>query len=225
MKKYLLILPILFFYLKANAQNPYVQLYYNPQLVAQLTANQSVRVVSEKTFQNSYGKMQDLYEDANEKLVQVIAIKQQIYRTLSNVNQGLKQGKKVQYIYEDFQKLLAASGDMLELASEYPQYAVFTTKANQAIYTNATELYQLISEQALKEDQKWLMDSMERWNFLNEIHSRIRVMLGYCRSIIHYIENAKYKSYFRHFQALDAWCQQDSALVREILLRYNIITD
>jgi hypothetical protein len=83
----------------------------------------------------------------------------------------------------------------------------------------------LISQQALKEDPVWLMDAMERWNFLNEIHTQIRVMYGYCLTIITYLENAKYKPYFQHFNALNNWYVQDKAIVKDILLKYKFITE
>jgi len=199
-------------------------MYYNPELLTQLSLNSAVRVASEKTYQDSYDKMREAYERGRDKLAQIITIQQMIYRALFNVNEGLKQGKKVEYIFEDFQSLLDASGKMLKLSKQYPEYVVFTTKANQKIYENAADLLSLISEQALRDDSSWMMDNMERWKFLDEIHIKIRMMYGWCLSIISYLENAKYKPYFRHVNALDNWYSQDRAIVEDILMKYEILT-
>ena len=83
-------LPLLFF-VKGNAQY-YYQLYYNLELQAQVTANQAVRVASEKLYQNSYEKQRKSYDDIKEKVTQVVVIKNHIYNQLRNVNSALKRG-------------------------------------------------------------------------------------------------------------------------------------
>ena len=99
----------------------------NDKLIAQLTKNQAVRLTSNEGFLKSYEKQKQLYDDINKKITQVVAIQEFIYDKLSKVNQTIKQGKQLKYLYKYLGEVGENSGKMLKLTAKYPQYAILIT--------------------------------------------------------------------------------------------------
>ena len=215
MKKFLLMLPLLFF-VKGNAQY-YYQLYYNLELQAQVTANQAVRVASEKLYQNSYEKQRKSYDDIKEKVTQVVVIKNHIYNQLRNVNSALKQGKQLEAIYYDFSKLLGNMGKMLQLSAQKPEYSLLITNYYSKLYLHAMNSYENISSSVLNEENDYLMDSYDRQKILSKLQHEIKIMNGWTVHIINYLRNAEKKPYFRHIGVLNGWYNQDRAMIQNII--------
>lgn len=220
MKLYLLLFLFVVGSLKLHSQQ-YYQLYYNIDLQAQVTANHGVRIASEKLYQSSYEKQSEWYEDANEKLIQVVTMKNHIYSTLKNVNHALKQGKQVERMYFDFVKLIENMAEMLELTAQKPQYSALVTRMYRRLYEAGYNAYNSINDQVMKEDTDYLMDSYDRQYLLNKIHREIKIMNGWTLHISNYLRNAEKKPYFRHVKFLNNWYVQDKAMITRIISNYG----
>lgn len=212
-------LPLLFF-VKGNAQY-YYQFYYNLELQAHVTANQTARVASEKLYQNSYEKQRKSYDDIKEKVTQVVVMKNHIYNQLRNVNSALKQGKQLEAIYYDFSKLLGNMGTMLQLSSQKPEYSILITNYYSKLYLHAMNSYENISSSVLNEENDYLMDSYDRQKILSKLQHEVKIMNGWTVHIINYLRNAEKKLYFRHISVLNSWYNQDRAIIQNIINNYN----
>lgn len=223
MKKLFIILPLLFFGINSKAQ--YYQLYYNQELQAQVTANHGVRVASEQTYQRSYEKQKNAYNEAKEKITQVVVIKNNLYNYLRNVNSGLRQARQIEYLAQDFTKLLNNMGTMLDLTANKPQYAVFITRFYERVAGHAIQAYDGVQDQVLREETDYLMDSYDRQYLLNKIHREIRSMNGWVLHINNYLRKADKKPYLRHIGVFNNWYIQDKAMIERIIRNSNYITD
>lgn len=212
-------LPLLFV-VKGRAQY-YYQLYYNLELQAQVTANQTARVASEKLYQNSYEKQRKSYDDIKEKVTQVVVMKNHLYNQLRNVNSALKQGKQLEAIYYDFSKLINNMGTMLQLSSHKPEYSILITNYYSKLYLHAMNSYENISSSVLNEENDYLMDSYDRQKILSKIQHEIKIMNGWTVHIINFLRNAEKKPYFRHIGVLNGWYNQDRAMIQNIINNYN----
>ena len=225
MKKLITLLFILLFKISnVNAQQ-YYQLYYNLEMQAHVTANHGVRIASEKLYQKSYENQQENMEVARDKVVQVVAMKNQIYSQLRNINSYLKQGKQVENMYYDFQRLIGNLNKMITLSTQNPQYAILITRFYEKIYVHSAEIYQSVAEEFQKEDKDYLMDSYDRQAILNKIHREINALNGWTVHINNYLSKAKKKPYFRHIKAFDQWYIQDRAIIKRIITNYGYVTN
>lgn len=217
MKKLLFFLPLLF--LGVTAKGQWAQMYYNTELHNWVLWNHNTRYAAEEESRKSYAIQSDLYENARDKLVQVVAIKNHIYNHLKNVNEGLKQAKTLTYIYEDFERLIGHMGEMLQLTAQHPQYAVLVNGYYTKIYEHALLAYNGISDQVLREENDYLMDAYDRWHVLQKIGTQINVLNGYVLLINSYLRNANRKPIIRHLGIFGDWYIQDKSMIERIIMK------
>lgn len=199
-----------------NAQQ-YVQMYYNPKLYAQITANHAVRIASEKLYQKSFENQSDNMEIVRDKTIQVIAMKEMIYSQLKNVNSALKQGKQLERLYFLCEKLVINMDILVELIANKPQYAILYTDVLEKMALHGVEAYQEVNEHVLKEDTDYLMDSYDRQALINMVYKRTMVINGYCLYLIRVLTNAEKKPYLRHVKIFNQWYIQDKAIINRII--------
>lgn len=224
MKKVFFIVPVLLLSINSKAQQ-YYQLYYNVEMQAHVTANHGVRIASEKLYQQSYKNQEENMEKARDKVVQVVAMKNLIYNQLRNVNSALKQGKQLEQMYYDWERLLKNLSIMFTLSYENPQYAILITRFYEKVYEHGFSAYQGIHDQVQKEGNDYLMDSYDRQYILNKLHREIRAMNGWVLHINNYLSKAKKKPYFRHIRAFNDWYVQDKAIIQRIITNYGYVTN
>lgn len=223
MKKLLIILPLLFLAFSGQAQ--YYQLYYNLELQQQVTANHATRIASEDAHKRSYEKQTNLYNEAKEKLTQVVVIKDNLYGYLRNVNAGLRQARQVTYLYEDYQKLLNNMGKMLQLTANKPQYSVLITRFYEKVILHAVEAYQGVNDMVMREDADYLMDSYDRQYVLNKLHREVKAMNGWVLHINNYLVKADKKPYLRHIGVFNNWYIRDRGLIEQIIRNSGTIIE
>ena len=224
MKNIIMLISFLFFGVSSKAQQ-YYQMYYNLEMQSQVTANHTIRMASEQAHRNSYEKQKNLYNEAKEKLTAVVVIKDNIYGYLKNVNSGLKQAKQVQYLFEDYQRLLKNMEKMLELTANKPQYAILITRFYERVILHAIEAYGGVNDIVMKEDADYLMDSYDRQYILNKLHKEVRVMNGWVLHINNYLSKAEKKPYLRHIKIFNNWYVKDKSIIESIIRKSDIIIE
>lgn len=201
----------------SNAQSNYVTLYYNPELQAQVTANQATRMTSEELIRQKYEQVKDKYEKINEKVAQILVYRQQLQSYLTNVHSLISNGRQLKNIYSDLELLFQHLVELSRVTAGNPQYAVFVTKTYEKVYMKALGCQQYITNIILKEDPKYFIDQHTRQLFLTKIQGEVRDMNLLVYSIILYIENAKTIPYWRNVPELNLWYNHDKAMIDQII--------
>ena len=223
MKNLLFIVPLLLLGFKSKAQ--YYTLYYNLEMHQQVTANHAVRMASEKNYQRIYEKQKEAYNEAKEKITEVVVIKNNLYGYLRNVNSALRQGKQVQFLFQDFNKLVGNMGTMIDLTADKPQYAPLITRMYERIFTHALQAYDGVHDQILREDTDYLMDSYDRQYLLNKLHREIKSLNGWVLHINNYLRNAHRKPYLRHIRVFNEWYSKDKTMIESIIRNSTTLSD
>ena len=175
----------------------------NDKLIAQLTKNQAVRLTSNEGFLKSYEKQKQLYDDINKKITQVVAIQEFIYDKLSKVNQTIKQGKQLKYLYKYLGEVGEHSGKMLKLTAKYPQYA--------------------IKEEILREDSDLLIDPYDREVLISRIFDRVRILHANVMYINLMLERGKDTPYIYQIPHLGWYVNMDKSIVEDIMRKYQYL--
>jgi hypothetical protein len=199
------------------------QIVINDKLLSQITVNHGVRLGSEQTFLDSYEKQKELYDDVNNKITQIIAIQKYIYQQLKNVNSALTQSKKLIYLYQYLDKIVANSNKMLDLSAQHPEYAVLVSKYYVEIGKQTIKLQQEVTQDILNEDKDFLMDAMDREMLIEKIFTRVRNINGNILYINLRLENAKKIPYLYQVPVLRNYINIDRAIVGDIITKYNHI--
>jgi len=200
-----------------------VSVVINEQLLAQITKNQAVRLVSNESFLNSYEKQRKLYDDVNQKIAQVIAIQQFIYDKLVNVNMAIKQGKRMYYLSRTFVQIGQNAGDVYQLTTQYPQYAVLLTRFYQAATEELLKMQSELAQDILNENNDFLMDPYDREKLIRNLSTRAQMINGYLICIKVRLKNAKDIPYIYQIPKINTYVNLDKMIVSDILRQFTYI--
>ncbi|WP_260256360.1 hypothetical protein [Elizabethkingia miricola] len=195
----------------------------NDKLLSQITVNHGVRLASEQAFLDSYKKQKELYDEINNKTMQVIAIQEYIYQQLKNVNSALTQSKKLIYLYQYLGKIVSNSNKMLNLSTQHPEYAALVSKYYVEIGKQVIKLQQEVSQDILNEDKDFLMDASDREMLIEKVFTRVRNIHGNILYIIMRLENARKIPYLYQVPVLRNYLNIDKAIVGDIIIKYKYI--
>ena len=219
MKKIIIFGTFLFGVTPATSQ----QIVINDKLLSQITVNHGVRLASEQAFLDSYKKQKELYDEINNKTMQVIAIQEYIYQQLKNVNSALSQSKKLIYLYQYLGKIVSNSNKMLDLSVQHPEYASLVSKYYVEIGKQVIKLQQEVMQDILNEDKDFLMDAMDREMLIEKVFTRVRNIQGNILYIIMRLENARKIPYVYQVTVLRNYVNIDRAIVGDIMIKYKYI--
>ncbi|AZA56308.1 hypothetical protein [Chryseobacterium shandongense] len=219
MKKIIIFGTFLFGVTRVTSQ----QIVINDKLLSQITVNHGVRLASEQAFLDSYKKQKELYDEINNKTMQVVAIQEYIYQQLKNVNSALTQSKKLIYLYQYLGKIVTNSNKMLNLSAQHPEYTVLVSKYYVEIGKQVVKLQQEVTQDILNEDKDFLMDSMDREMLIEKVFTRVRNIHGNILYIILRLENAKKIPYLYQVPVLRNYINIDRAIVGDIITKYKYI--
>lgn len=200
-----------------------VSVVINEQLLAQITKNQAVRLASNEAFLNSYEKQKELYDDVNRKIAQVIAIQQFIYEKLVNVNMVIKQGKRMYYLSKTFAEIGNNAGEVYQLTTKYPQYAVLLTRFYQGATEELIKMQAELTEEILREDNDFLMDPYDREKLIRNISTKAQMINGYLICIKIRLKNAKDIPYIYQIPKINTYVNLDKMIVSDIIQQFKYI--
>jgi hypothetical protein len=219
MKKIIIFGTFLFGVTRVTSQ----QIVINDKLLSQITVNHGVRLASEQASLDSYKKQKELYDEINNKTMQLIAIQEYIYQQLKNVDSALTQSKKLIYLYQYLEKIVSNSNKMLDLSAQHPEYAVLVSKYYVEIGKQVVKLQQEVTQDILNEDKDFLMDAMDREMLIEKVFTRVRNIHGNILYIILRLENAKKIPYLYQVPVLRNYINIDRAIVGDIMTKYKYI--
>ncbi|AZA73801.1 hypothetical protein [Chryseobacterium indoltheticum] len=200
-----------------------VSVVINEQLLAQITKNQAVRLASNEAFLNSYEKQKEMYDDVNRKIAQVIAIQQFIYDKLVNVNMAIKQGKRMYYLSKTFAEIGNNAGEVYQLTTKYPQYAVLLTRFYQGATEELIKMQAELTEEILREDNDFLMDPYDREKLIRNISTKAQMINGYLICIKIRLKNAMDIPYIYQIPKINTYVNLDKMIVSDIIQQFKYI--
>ncbi len=195
---------------------------FNPQLFEQLTENQAVRVASEILFRKTFKEQKETYKEINKEIGKVLVVQKFIYNNLYNVNETLKQGKKLKYIYKYISEINRNSGKMVILTEQNAQYAILYSE----VYNNLLKQgFQIANEivEITKNSNKLLMDTFEREMVIERILNKLRSMNGTLLFIINQLEVANKIAYWKQIPILKDYYFIDKLLVQNIMNQWKML--
>lgn len=199
------------------------QVVVNDKLMVQLSKNQAARLASNEAFLKSYEKQKKLYDDVNKKITQIIFVQEFIYDKLTKVNQTIKQGKQLKYLYRYLDDVIKNSKKMLKLTAQKPQYAILQTRYYNAILKEVSLIYSELKDQILKEGDRILIDTYDREYLINKVFDRVRILHGNVLYINLILETAEERPYIYHIPTLDYYINLDKLIIDDILRKYNYL--
>ena len=215
MKKFFFILLLLPFIIKAQS------FVIHRDLIATQLTNSSYKIV----WNELYGQKLDAIKKDRERTTTCLGIIQQvqekILKSLSNVDDAIKNGKalfyiskKIPLIYTNLQKsVVAAVGKPYSLALVNDQIPIFTVRL--------TNLTKYLNQQVLGNDESILMDQSARDRLVRNVYEEINVLYQLSNSMYRTIESANFQDAVNKIVPFQTYINIDNVIIQDILFRFK----
>ncbi|HLT86491.1 MAG TPA: hypothetical protein VKZ57_02810 [Sphingobacterium sp.] len=205
--------------LNLNAQ--YYTFYIDKEHMAIFAANQAMRSLMESQLTNQTGEINQNWEKINANATKLLLAKDIVYRSLTQVNEVLKDGLVAKQIPLLVNDIYSECSRLVNEVSDAPQYALFASQTISNVQTQATLLAAEVSEFITKGGLEALMDNRTRDQLLTNIITRLKILRASISVIRSTIQRAKVYGFWRSLNPFQAWINQDIYIVNNIIRDYN----
>ena len=215
MKKFRLIL-LLIIGNFVSAQNTYIDVtttlalkFYSDNL-----ENQQEKTIAEQT------KLQQAQAWVGTQMVVANNIQNTVLRGLNEVSGTLKNGVQVVGIYNELDRCLQYSSDILILTKDKPQFAVFGVKASQKAYEQVIKLTTDVTD-LLKPGELNLATAGDRYKLLFSVSQNVIMLKIWLLSTKLNIERAIRLGWFQSINPFQGYINTDMSIVQNIMWTYK----
>lgn len=198
--------------LHTTAQTVYVDALVAPAMVTYAEALKGQQNVAEKNLteiRNAQVLVQAQLQTANR-------LHNKFLKGLKEVSGTVKNALVIKRIYETSTDIVDELQEAVQVAADYPQYAVFATRALNNFRQRSLQLSADVSR-VIAQGETNLMDSGERQRLLQSIHRDLLLMWGATYGISRSIKTAVRVGFFRRLNPFQKWVNEDARIMRNIL--------
>lgn len=215
MKKFSFLLIIIFGNLVA-AQNTYIDVTTTLalKLYSDNLENQQEKTIVEQT------RLQQAQAWVGAQMVVANNIQNKVLKGLNEVSGTLKNGVQVVGIYNELDRCLQYSSDILILTKDKPQFAVFGVKASQKAYEQVIKLTTDVTD-LLKPGELNLATAGDRYKLLFSVSQNVMMLKIWLLSTKLNIERAIRLGWFQSINPFQGYINTDMSIVQNIMWTYK----
>lgn len=210
---------LVFLSLNATAQYVFDKNHFN-----QVIANQAVRSAAEAVHQSNLKSIETSINTIRLNMGSVVLIQDVIYRSLTEVKEGLKDGLQVKNMSIYINDILTTSNKMVDQAKSEPYLLLFAEEnlqwSKKRLLAISLEVQQLV----LKGGKDVLMDYTKRDELLDMINNELIIMRASIYRAMRCMYYAKQNGLLRSLNPYKEFIDRDKSLVNEIILNYKHLT-
>lgn len=173
----------------------------------------------EKTIEQQT-KLQQAQTWVSSQMAIANSLQNQVLKGLNEVSGTLKNGVQVVSIYQELEKCIQYSGDILELTRDKPQYAVFGVKASQKAYEQVIKLSTDVTD-LLKPGELNLATTGDRYKLLFSVSQNVIMLKIWLLATKLNIERAIRLGWFQSINPFQGYINTDLSIVQNIMWTYK----
>ena len=147
-------------------------------------------------------------------------IQNKVLKGLNEVSGTLKNGVQVVSIYNELDRCLQYSNDILTLTSNKPQYSVFGVKATQKAYEQVIKLSTDVTD-LLKPGELNLATAGDRYKLLFSVSQNVTMLKIWLLATKLNIERAIRLGWFQSINPFQGYINTDMSIVQNIMWTYK----
>ena len=200
----------------AFAQNTYIDVTTTLalKLYSDNLENQQEKTLEQQT------KLQQAQTWVSTQMAVANNIQNKVLKGLNEVSGTLKNGVQVVSIYNELDRCLQYSSDILELTSDKPQYAVFGVKATQKAYEQVIKLTADVTD-LLKPGELNLATAGDRYKLLFSVSQNVIMLKIWLLATKLNIERAIRLGWFQSINPFQGYINTDRSIVENIMWTYK----
>ena len=200
----------------ALAQNIYIDVTTTLalKLYSDNLENQQEKTLEQQT------KLQQAQTWVSSQMAVANNIQNKVLKGLNEVSGTLKNGVQVVSIYNELDRCLQYSSDILELTSDKPQFAVFGVKATQKAYEQVIKLSTDVTD-LLKPGELNLATAGDRYKLLFSVSQNVTMLKIWLLATKLNIERAIRLGWFQSINPFQGYINTDMSIVQNIMWTYK----
>lgn len=200
----------------ALAQNIYIDVTTTLalKLYSDNLENQQEKTLEQQT------KLQQAQTWVSTQMTVANNIQNKVLKGLNEVSGTLKNGVQVVSIYNELDRCLQYSSDILELTSDKPQYAVFGVKATQKAYEQVIKLSTDVTD-LLKPGELNIATAGDRYKLLFSVSQNVIMLKIWLLATKLNIERAIRLGWFQSINPFQGYINTDMSIVQNIMWTYK----
>ncbi|MGC4130475.1 MAG: hypothetical protein QM564_13205 [Bergeyella sp.] len=165
-------------------------------------------------------KLKNVQSWVGTQMVAANDIQNKILKGLKEVSGTLQNGIQVQRIYSELNKCYNYSSDVVQLASQHPQYAIFGVKASQKTYEQSLKIVTDVSDILASGDLN-LATSGDRYKILHNISENVKSLKLWLLAIKLRLEKANRLGFWNSINPFAGYINTDKGIVENIMNKYK----
>ena len=200
----------------AYAQNIYIDVTTTLalKLYSDNLENQQEKTLEQQT------KLQQAQTWVSTQMAVANNIQNKVFKGLNEVSGTLKNGVQVVSIYNELDRCLQYSNDILKLTSNKPQYSVFGIKATQKAYEQVIKLSTDVTD-LLKPGELNLATAGDRYKLLFSVSQNVTMLKIWLLATKLNIERAIRLGWFQSINPFKGYINTDMSIVQNIMWTYK----
>ena len=200
----------------AFAQNTYIDVTTTLalKLYSDNLENQQEKTIEQQT------KLQQAQTWVSTQMAVANNIQNKVLKGLNEVSGTLKNGVQVVSIYNELDRCLEYSNDILTLTSNKPQYSVFGVKATQKAYEQVIKLTTDVTD-LLKPGELNLATAGDRYKLLFSVSQNVTMLKIWLLATKLNIERAIRLGWFQSINPFQGYINTDMSIVENIMWTYK----
>ena len=200
----------------AFAQNTYIDVTTTLalKLYSDNLENQQEKTLEQQT------KLQQAQTWVSTQMAVANNIQNKVLKGLNEVSGTLKNGVQVVSIYNELDRCLQYSSDILELTKDKPQYAVFGVKATQKAYEQVIKLTTDVTD-LLKPGELNLATAGDRYKLLFSVSQNVIMLKIWLLATKLNIERAIRLGWFQSINPFQGYINTDRNIVENVMWTYK----
>lgn len=195
----------------------FYQLYYDQKHFQAVTENQAFRTASETLLTDNSEAIKDNLNKINQNIAKVVLVKNQIYNSLVNVNEALKDGKELLYITGLVKEIADESKELGKIAVGNPLFIAFAEQQARSVLTQSVDIFNEINQFVLKGGNDLLMNYNTRDELLRSLTHRLKLLRAEIFVTWQTIYYAKLNGLWSSLNPFKDYINQDLAIIQDII--------
>ena len=194
--------------------------YIDPTVTAAMILYSENLKAKQNDVIDETSKLKDAQAWVGTQMVVANDIQNKILKGLKEVSGTLQNGIQVKEIYSELNKCYNYSSQVVQLASQHPQYTIFGVKASQKTYEQSLKIVTDVSD-ILASGELNLATAGDRYKTLHNISENVKNLKLWLLAIKLRLEKANRLGFWNSINPFAGYINTDKDIVENIMNRYK----
>ena len=194
--------------------------YIDPTVTAAMILYSENLKAKQNDVIDETSKLKDAQAWVGTQMVVANDIQNKILKGLKEVSGTLQNGIQVKEIYSELNKCYNYSSQVVQLASQHPQYTIFGVKASQKTYEQSLKIVTDVSD-ILASGELNLATAGDRYKILHNISENVKNLKLWLLAIKLRLEKANRLGFWNSINPFAGYINTDKGIVENIMNRYK----